>query len=122
MAKTPNYLAAVPVDTTGKPIPWSTFSRISTFQTQDATSGTTVKSPLSLTTSPTTITVPQDETTVVIYNTGGRIILISEAADMSRTFEIGVGLTNSFDCAKMSTFYLAAKSSTSVAQFFFQSI
>lgn len=120
MAKVPNYLQAIPVDIEGRPLSWSALSLSNSLTTEDATTPTTIKSPLSLNNSTiVALNIPINAITLIIMPQGSTNVFFSEDPTMTHYFSItlasGLMLLN---VTKMSTIYLKA-AATTTASFLF---
>lgn len=91
------------------------------FSTQDATSGTTLKSPLSVTTTETPIVFPSNAVEMCIVNTSIDLI-ISEVAGMARYFTLPANCSLSIQAMQGTTIYMKGSGATSTVSFFFRTI
>lgn len=93
--------------------------KASGIQTSDA-AATPNKSPLTVGTTQTVITVPLNAATMVI--TPATAVNVSEVTASPSFYTIPAGVTMTLDVARMNNVYLSTATGTSVVSFFFQVI
>lgn len=109
-----NWFGAPPNNSNRQPVPHQNW-----FQTQDATAGTNLISPLALTTAVIPLVIPQNAVTVTLIGDG--IIRVSEQPTMAQYASIPLGLPLTLDVARLATLYVAAATTANLS-FIFQTL
>jgi hypothetical protein len=105
------WYGSVPFDDNRAPVNGHNY-----FQTQDATAGTNVVSPVAATTAVTTLVIPQNAVSVTLISDG--IFKVSEQASMSQYATIPVGTPITLDVARQLNLYIAAATTANVSFIF----
>lgn len=110
-----NWYGNAPNNSNRQPVDATNF-----IQTQDATPGTNIISPVTVGTTPTVITIPQNAVKITLV--GASAFQFSEVAAMTQFAMQPSGASVTLNVARQLYLYLNAATGTSVVSFFFSTL